>query len=82
GDALVRVNGRATRRVANAVAALRAVPMHGTVTLEVLRDGLPVTLRFVAEPYARLDARLADLPQPTARMLEIRAGILTGRTRP
>ncbi|MGH7646436.1 MAG: PDZ domain-containing protein, partial [Gemmatimonadales bacterium] len=78
GDELVRVNGRPTRRAADAAAALRAVPQDATVTLSLLRDGESVTLRFVAEPYTRLEARLVDLPQPTDRIRRIRSGILTG----
>jgi len=80
GDEVVRVNGRETRRPGDAAAVLRAVRPHATVTLDLRRDGEALTLRFVAEPYSRLDARLVDLPEPMERMRRIRAGILTGGT--
>ncbi len=78
GDELVRVNGRAARAAGDAAAALRRVPANAPVTLDLVRDGGPVTLRFLAEPYSRLEARLVDLPQPTDRMRRIRAAIVTG----
>ena len=79
GDELVRVNGRTIIDGSDVTPVLRAVRPGGTVTLDVLREGAPRTIRFTAVPYVRVRARLQDLPEQTDRMRRIRAGILRGR---
>lgn len=79
GDALVRVNGRPVRRESEALALLREVPPNGPVTLDLVRDGGPVSVAFRAVPYAAVRARLDELSQVSDKMRRIRAGILTGR---
>ncbi len=79
GDELVRVNGRTILDGGDVTAALRGVPAGGTVTVEVLRDGAPRTIRFTAAPYRRVRAQLRDLPDQTDAMRRVRAGILSER---
>lgn len=79
GDELVRVNGRPVRRESEALALLRELPPNGPVTLDLVRDGGPVSVTFRAVPYAAVRARLGELPQVSDKMRRIRAGILTGR---
>ncbi|MGH7672938.1 MAG: PDZ domain-containing protein, partial [Gemmatimonadales bacterium] len=79
GDELLRVNGRGIVDGSDLTAALRGVAIGRVVTAHVLRDGTPRTIRFVAEPYQRVRARLYDLPDPTDAMRRVRAAILTGR---
>jgi hypothetical protein len=49
------------------------------VEVDVVRDGQPVTIRFLAGTYDRVRAQLRDLAAPTAQMRHIRAGLLGGR---
>lgn len=79
GDELVRVNGRTILDGSDVTAALRGVPAGSTVRVDVVRDGAPLTLRFVAGTYRRVRAELRDLPEQADAMRRIRAGILTGR---
>jgi predicted metalloprotease with PDZ domain len=78
GDELVRVNGRDVVDGNDVTAALRWVRAGSTVTLNVLRDGAPLTIRFTASPYARMRAQLRDRPDQTEKARRIRAGILQG----
>jgi predicted metalloprotease with PDZ domain len=78
GDELLRVNGREIVDGSDLTAALRGVAIGRVVTAQVLRDGAPRTIRFAAEPYQRVRARLYDLPDPTDAMRRVRAGILRG----
>jgi predicted metalloprotease with PDZ domain len=79
GDELVRVNGRRILDGSDLPPVLRVVRAGGTVTVEVMRDGAPVTIRFAAGTYPRTRAVLRDLPAVTDRMRRVRTGILTGR---
>ena len=79
GDELVRVNGRRILDGSDLPPVLRAVRPGGTVTVEVVRDGVPLTIRFTAGTYTRTRAVLRDVPDVTDRMRRIRSGIITGR---
>jgi hypothetical protein len=57
---------------------LRGVRPGGLVTIQVMRAGQPVTIRFTAGTYRKVGAVLTDLPDQTDRMRRIRAGILAG----
>ena len=76
GDELVRINGRAVIDGADVTAAVQAVGRGAMVVVDVVRDGRPVTLRFVAGTYRRVRAQLRDVPTQTAKMRRIRAGLL------
>jgi hypothetical protein len=49
------------------------------VTVQVIRAGQPVTIRFTAGTYNRVRAILTDLPEQTDRMRRIRSGLVAGR---
>jgi predicted metalloprotease with PDZ domain len=76
GDELVRINGRAVIDGTDVTAAVRAVGHGATVAVDVVRDGRPLTLRFVAGTYSRVRAQLREMPAQTAKMRRIRAGVL------
>ena len=76
GDELQRINGRVILDGSDVTAVVRAVPPGGTVTVDVVRDGRPLTLRFQAGTYQRVRAQLRDLPTQTTKMQRIRAGII------
>ena len=76
GDELQRINGRVILDGSDVTAVVRAVPPGGTVTVDVVRDGRPLTLRFQAGTYPRVRAQLRDLPTQTTKMQRIRAGII------
>jgi len=76
GDELVRINGREILDGTDVTAVLRAVPSGGPVTVHVMRDGRPVTIRFTAGTYGQVRAALTDLPNQTDRMRRVRSGIL------
>jgi predicted metalloprotease with PDZ domain len=76
GDELVRINGRAVIDGTDVTAAVRAVGPGSIVVVDVVRDGRPVTLRFRAGTYSRVRAQLRDVPDQTAKMRRIRAGLL------
>lgn len=78
GDELVRVNGRAIVDGSDVSAVVRAVRAGGAVTVQVIRAGQPVTIRFTAGTYQQTRAVLTDLPGQTERMRRIRSGILGG----
>jgi predicted metalloprotease with PDZ domain len=78
GDELVRVNGRGIVDGSDVTAVLRGVRPGGLVTIQVMRAGQPVTIRFTAGTYRKVGAVLTDLPDQTDRMRRIRAGILAG----
>ena len=77
GDELVRINGRDILDGTDVTAAVRAVRAGTPVTVQVIRDGQPLTLRFTAGTYIQIGATLTDLPEQTDRMRRIRAGLLT-----
>jgi predicted metalloprotease with PDZ domain len=79
GDELVRINGREILDGNDATAVVRRVGSGGNVTVQVVRDGQPLTIRFTAGTYQRLRAVLTDLPDQTDRMRRVRSGILAGR---
>ena len=76
GDELVRINGRAILDGNDATAVLRGV--GSGVTVQVVRDGQPLTIRFTAGTYRRVRAVLTDLPDQTDRMRRVRSGIVAG----
>ncbi len=76
GDELVRVNGREILDGSDVTPVLRGVPSGGLVTLQVVRAGQPVTIRFTAGTYRQARAALIDLPDQTDRMRRVRSGIL------
>jgi S1-C subfamily serine protease len=76
GDELVRINGRTVIDGTDVTAAVRAVGHGATVVVDVVRDGRPLTLRFVAGTYSRVRAQLREMPAQTAKMRRIRAGVL------
>ena len=76
GDELVRVNGREILDGSDVTAVLRGVPSGGPVTVQVVRAGQPVTIRFAAGTYRQVRAALIDLPDLTDRMQRVRSGIL------
>jgi len=78
GDELVRVNGRDIVDGGDVTSAVRAVRSGGLVTVQVMRAGQPVTIRFTAGTYGQVRAVLADLPDQAERMRRIRSGILAG----
>jgi predicted metalloprotease with PDZ domain len=78
GDELLRVNGRDVVDGNDVTAALRWVRAGATVTLNVLRDGVPLTIRFTAVPYIRVRAQLRDRSDQSDKTRRIRAGILQG----
>src|SRR6266478_6254934 len=80
GDELVRINGRSIIDGTDVSAAVRAVGPRAEVVIEVVRDGRPVTIRFLAGRYNRVRAQLRVVGGgPTEKMRRIRAGLL-GRT--
>jgi predicted metalloprotease with PDZ domain len=79
GDELVRINGRPIIDGSDVTAAVRTVGPGARVEVDVVRDGQPVTIRFVAGTYDRVRAQLRDLAAPTAQMRHIRAGLLGGQ---
>ncbi|HEV8265093.1 MAG TPA: PDZ domain-containing protein [Gemmatimonadales bacterium] len=79
GDELVRVNGRQIVDGGDIPPAVRGVPTGAVVTVQVVRDGAPLTIRFAAGTYQRTRAVLRDLPDQTERTRRVRVGILTGR---
>jgi len=78
GDELVRINRRVIVDGTDVTAAVRAVPAGGAVTVQVIRAGQPLTIRFAAGTYQQTRAVLTDLPDQTERMRRIRSGILAG----
>ncbi|HXM38377.1 MAG TPA: PDZ domain-containing protein [Gemmatimonadales bacterium] len=78
GDELQRVNGRSILDGSDVAAAVRGVRRGATVTVEVVRDGRPLTIRFQAGTYQRVRAQLRELPTQTTKMQRIRAGIIRG----
>jgi predicted metalloprotease with PDZ domain len=78
GDELVQVNGRGIVDGSDVTAVLRGVRPGGLVTIQVMRAGQPVMIRFTAGTYRKVGAILTDLPNQTDRMRRIRAGILAG----
>lgn len=79
GDELVRINGREILDGTDVTAMVRAIPAGAAVTVNVMRAGQPVTIRFTAGTYGRMRAVLTELPDQTERMRRIRLGALTGR---
>ena len=79
GDELVRVNARPIADTRHVAAVLRGAHPGTAITVEVLRDGVPLSIRFRAGTYERTVAALRDLPDRTDTMRRIRSGILTGR---
>jgi predicted metalloprotease with PDZ domain len=78
GDELVRVNGRDIVDGSDVTAVVRGIRPGGAVTIQVMRAGQPVTMRFSAGTYNQVRAVLIDLPDQTDRMRRIRSGILAG----
>jgi len=78
GDELVSINRHVIVDGSDVTAAVRAVPAGGTVTVQVIRAGQPLTIRFTAGTYQQTRAVLTDLPEQTERMRSIRSGILAG----
>ena len=78
GDELVSINRRVIVDGSDVTAAVRAVPAGGTVTVQVIRAGQPLTIRFTAATHQQARAVLTDLPEQTERMRRIRSGILAG----
>jgi predicted metalloprotease with PDZ domain len=78
GDELVRINRRSIVDGTDVTAAVRAIPVGGAVTVQVIRAGQPLTIRFTARTYQQTRAVLTDLPEQTDRMRRIRSGILAG----
>jgi len=76
GDELLRINGRGILDGSDVAAAVRSVPRGAVVTVDVVRDGQPLTIRFQAGTYQRVRAQLRDVPVQTTRMQRIRAGII------
>jgi len=76
GDELVRVNGRDIVDGGDVTSVVRGVRSGGLVTIQVMRAGQLVTIRFTAGTYGQVRAVLADLPDQTERMRRIRSGIL------
>ncbi len=79
GDDLERVNGRPIADPGDVTAALRGIAVGDTVTVQVRRDGQPMTLVITVGTQSRTIAEVRELPELTDRMRRIRAGILTGR---
>jgi S1-C subfamily serine protease len=78
GDELVRINGRTILDGSDVTAVVRAVAPGRPVTVQVMRGGQPLTIRFTAGTYDRVRAVLTDLPDQTDRMRRIRSGLVTG----
>jgi predicted metalloprotease with PDZ domain len=78
GDELVRINGRTILDGSDLTAVVRAVAPGRPVTVQVMRGGQPLTIRFTAGTYDRVRAVLTDLPEQTDRMRRIRSGLVTG----
>jgi predicted metalloprotease with PDZ domain len=78
GDELVRINGREIVDGSDVTSVLRRVRAGGAVTVDVIRDGAPRSIRFTAVTYNRVRAQLRDRPDQTEQMRRIRAGILRG----
>ena len=76
GDELVRINGRSIIDGTDVTAAVRAIGPRAPVAIDVVRDGQPVTIRFLAGTYSRVRAQLGDVAAPTEKMRRIRAGLL------
>jgi predicted metalloprotease with PDZ domain len=76
GDELVRINGRPIIDATDVTAVVRTIGRGANVVVNVVRDSLPVTIRFQAGTYQRVRARLRDLSVQTDRMRRIRAGIV------
>ena len=78
GDELVRINGRPIVDNTDVRAAVNAIGPRGAVVVDVVRDSLPVTIRFHAGTYQKVRAQLRDLPATalTPRMRRIRASLL------
>ena len=79
GDELVRINGRDIVDGSDVSSVVRPVLAGHPVTIQVIRDGQPVTIRFTAATYQEMDAVLIDLPEQTDRMRRIRAGLVLGK---
>ncbi len=79
GDQLVRINGRAILDGTDVTAVVRRVRAGTPVSVQVVRAGQPLTIRFTAGTYRQMRAVLTDLPEQTDRMRRIRAGLVTGR---
>ncbi len=78
GDELVRINGREIVDGTDVSAVVRSVSAGRPVTIQVMRGGQPVSIRFTAGTYRQMRAVLTDLPEQTDRMRRIRASLLTG----
>src|SRR5262249_54102104 len=76
GDGLVRINGRAIMDGTDVRAAVRAIGPHGAVVVDVVRDSVPVTIRFPTGRYEQVRAQLRDVPSLTARMRRIRTSLV------
>ncbi|HEV8380805.1 MAG TPA: PDZ domain-containing protein [Gemmatimonadales bacterium] len=76
GDELVRINGRQIIDGTDVSAAVRTIGPRAPVVIDVLRDGQPITIRFLAGTYNRVRAQLRDVRASTAKMRRIRAGLL------
>ena len=79
GDQLVRINGRAILDGTDVTAVVRRIRAGTAVSVQVVRAGQPLTIRFTAGTYRQMRAVLTDLPEQTDRMRRIRAGLVTGR---
>jgi predicted metalloprotease with PDZ domain len=77
GDELVRINGRDIVDGSDVSAVVRGVAAGRPVTIQVVRGGQPVAIRFTAGTYRQMRAVLADLPEVTDRMRRIRASLVT-----
>ena len=78
GDELVRINGRDIVDGSDVSSVVRSVAAGRPVTIQVMRGGQPVTIRFTAGTYQQMRAVLIDLPEQTDRMRRIRASLVTG----
>jgi predicted metalloprotease with PDZ domain len=78
GDELVRINGREILDGNDVTMVVRGIRAGGPVSVQVVRAGQPLTIRFTAGTYQQMRAVLTDLPDQTERMRRIRSGLVAG----
>jgi len=76
GDELVRINGREILDGNDVTIVVRGIRTGGPVSVQVVRAGQPLTIRFTAGTYQQVRAVLTDLPEQTERMRRIRSGLV------
>jgi predicted metalloprotease with PDZ domain len=79
GDELVALAGRPVASTAEFRRVLAGARIGDTVVVEVLRRGVPVSVRVPVMGYERVLVRIVELPQVTPRMRQMRRVWMTGR---